>query len=115
MGTHRRIGEAFEHGVDITASLDELEKTIVETLAEVELARRGGSYPWDTQRRGKHAGRAQDLDAAEGRDRARERCSGSRARPEAGGSTRPTPPTAMMRQWRHELTHRRGRSRCRGA
>ena len=55
MATHRRMEEAFDEGVDPVARLDELERTLLETLAEVDLARRGAIYPWDAERRGKHA------------------------------------------------------------
>lgn len=54
MATHRRMDE-FDEEIDPVARLDELERTLVETLAEVELARRGATYPWDTERRGKHS------------------------------------------------------------
>jgi hypothetical protein len=55
MATHRRMEESYDEGVDPVARLDELERTLVETLAEVELARRGAIYPWDAERHGKHA------------------------------------------------------------
>jgi hypothetical protein len=61
MATHRRMDEAFDAGEDPVARLDELERTLVETLTEVRLARRGGIYPWDAERRGKHAGPARSI------------------------------------------------------
>jgi hypothetical protein len=57
MSTHRRIEEQSpDDSPDPFDRLDQLERTLAETLAEVELARRGSSYPWDAQPRRKHAG-----------------------------------------------------------
>jgi hypothetical protein len=58
MGRHRRIEEGLDDGLDPVARLDELEKALVETLAEVTLGRQGSTYPWDAERHGRHAGPA---------------------------------------------------------
>ena len=61
MGRHCRIEAALDEGTDPLVRLDELERALVETLAEVELGRRGRTYPWDAERRGKHAAPARGV------------------------------------------------------
>jgi len=55
MVTHHRAQGWPGEEVDPVARLDELERTLLETLAEVELARRGAVNPWAAQHRGRHA------------------------------------------------------------
>ena len=55
MVRHHRAQGWYGEEVDPAGQLEELERTLLETLAEVELARRGVVSPWEAERRGRHA------------------------------------------------------------